>query len=95
MERKYRQGGRELTVNGVTEERQDHTTAADLLFYAITGGIGFVADQLAGYGGSGHSYKVTVHTDRGDFSGVGDTPEEARRRAEEEVYRNTGFRIQI
>ncbi len=95
MERKYRQGGRELTVYGVTEEREDYTTSADIVFYMITGGLGFVADQLAGYEGSGHYYKATVHTDKGDFSGVGDTPEEARRKAEEEVYRNTGIRIQI
>jgi len=95
MERRYRQGSRELTVTGVTEERVDYQTAADLAFYLITGGLGFVADRLAGYEGSGHYYKVTVHTDKGNFSGTGDTPEEARRKAEEEVYRNTGFRIQI
>lgn len=82
-----RKGNQEVTIEGKTVEDYSPNPLAYVL-----PGVGqalLIADYLTGQ--ADYRSKVTIHTDRGDFTGYGRTEEEAEEQAWREFERKTGF----
>lgn len=82
-----RKGNQEVTIEGKTVE--DYSPNPLVYLVPGAGQLLLMADLLTGELDT--KKKVTIHTDRGDFTGYGRTEEEAEEQAWREFERKTGF----
>jgi hypothetical protein len=74
--------GDKIRIEGETWRDNRSFDAGDLLVAAVTGGLWLIAKELTPH------YTVTVHTDHGDFSGHGESIDEARENAYDELRKH-------